>query len=146
MSKYKEETATGSTWIRCKGVMIQNHLTSPPVCYFDESRVTEVNGNTSEQSIGSITKQFSPSEEIVLLNPETGDPTGETVTQGHLYQILYSLYMNAAGERDANIAAMAAEHAAMIALASAAPSAPDSPTPPDANSPSGTTTTEEATV
>lgn len=104
MSKYKEETATGSTWIRCKSVMIQNHLNSLPVCYFDESRVTEVNGISTEQSIGSIAKRFSPSDEIALLDPETGEQTGEFVTQARLYQILYSLYMNAANERDANIA------------------------------------------
>lgn len=38
-----------------------------------------------------------------MLNPETGEPTGATVTHGELYAILYSLYMQTALERDVAI-------------------------------------------
>jgi hypothetical protein len=35
-----------------------------------------------------------------MLNPETGEATGATVTHAELYAILFSLYMQTAVERD----------------------------------------------
>lgn len=99
--KYQEQTATGSTWIRCKNLTIENSLTATPTANFQESRVSEVNGQVSEQYIGSLVKVFDPAAGVIpLRNPETGDLTGTIVTHADLYVILYSLYMQTALERD----------------------------------------------
>jgi hypothetical protein len=36
-----------------------------------------------------------------LVNPETGEPLGQTMTHAQLYVALHSLYMHLAQERDA---------------------------------------------
>ncbi len=66
-----------------------------------EEDVISIGDSTIKTSVGTISKVFSPLEEITILNPTTGDPTGTTTTHEELYTILYSLYMQTALERDA---------------------------------------------
>lgn len=100
--KYQEQTATGTTWVRCKSLTIDNSLTSAPTANFQETRVTEVNGKFSEQYVSGLVKAFDPVNGVIpLRNPETGELIGTTATHADLYVILYSLYMQTALARDA---------------------------------------------
>lgn len=101
MALYKEQIGTGTTWTRCKTVQIENPLTGTPFAHFIEARCASVGGMSSEQFSDTLHKSFDPVAEIPMRNPETGELTGSVVTQDHLYQILYSLYMQAALDRDA---------------------------------------------
>lgn len=97
---YREQTETGTSWRRCHEVHIYNPLDGAKTVRMDEQDVVTFNGKTVSMNVGYITKEFDPSGVIALLDPETGQPTGETMPQAALYQALYSLYMQCATERD----------------------------------------------
>ena len=109
---YKETTLSGTSWTRCRTVVITNPLagTGPidpstnapfgPTANFHEEKVISIDGKQTTVDAGSCRKAFDPAATIPLLNPETGEPTGATVTHAELYAILFSLYMQTAVERD----------------------------------------------
>lgn len=97
---YREQTETGTSWRRCHEVHIYNPLDGAKTVRMDEQDVVSFNGKSVSMNAGYISKVFDPAGEIVLLDPETGQPTGETMPQAALYQALYSLYMQYATERD----------------------------------------------
>ena len=97
---YREQTETGTSWRRCHEVHIYNPLDGTKTVRMDEQDVVTFNGKTVSMNVGYIAKEFDPSGAITLLDPETGQPTGETMPQAALYQALYSLYMQCATERD----------------------------------------------
>jgi hypothetical protein len=99
--KYKEQASAGSVWLRCSSVNIDNRYGATPHAFFTESRVSEVGAAAVEQYSANLTAAFDPASLIPLRDPETGNLTGDTVAQGTLYQILYSLYMQTALARDA---------------------------------------------
>lgn len=94
-----ETTAPGKTWTRCTSITIANQVSGTPSVLFAEATVAEVGGVKIEQISGSFAAEFSPAANIPLRDPETGELTGEGVTQAHLYDVLYSLYMQKALER-----------------------------------------------
>jgi hypothetical protein len=109
MPNYKETTAPGTAWTRCNAITISNRiegskmfaLEPTPTAHFYEERVVSVEGAGNVcADIGRISKPFNPTDTITLLDPATGEATGETVTHGALYGILFSLYMQTAVERD----------------------------------------------
>ena len=113
MANYKETSVSGESWVRCRSVTINNPLPGKgefdsatqerlgAVAYFQEEKIVSIDGTQIAIDVGACRKAFDPEAVITLLNPDTGDPTGATVTQGDLYVILYSLYMQTALERDA---------------------------------------------
>lgn len=94
-----EVSATGKTWTRCTSISIANPAVGTPSILFCEATVAEVGALKVEQISGTLQGAFNPADTIPLRDPETGDLTGDTVTQGYLYQVLYSLYMQKALER-----------------------------------------------
>lgn len=101
MANYKEQIATGTTWVRCKAVTIENPLNGAARATFQETRCTSVSGVTSEQFAGLLGLEFKPDSTVALRDPQTGELTGQTSTHAQVYQLLYSIYMQAALERDA---------------------------------------------
>lgn len=113
MPNYKETTAAGTAWTRCNAITISNRIEGSklfplepmPAAHFYEERVVSVEGAVSVcADIGRISKAFNPTDTITLLDPVTGEATGETATHGALYGILFSLYIQTAQERDAQLA------------------------------------------
>lgn len=100
--KYNETAGPGSIWTRCSGINIDNRHGVTPIAQFTESTVSEVGGKSSEQFAGVLSSGFNPTATIALRDPDTGQATGNTVTQAHLYQVLFSLYMQLVDERDGN--------------------------------------------
>lgn len=101
MPDYKETTVNGTQWTRCCGVHISNRYGQTPQITLQEERLTTVGGEIFQQGAGGINLEFNPSEVIQLLNPATGEPLGQTMTQGQIHVALWSLYMKKAAERDA---------------------------------------------
>lgn len=98
---YKQTTLSGTSWTRCRCVTINNPLTGDaPIAYFQEEKVMSIDGAQTTVDAGSCRKAFYPAATISMLNPETGEATGATVTHAELYAILFSLYMQTAVERD----------------------------------------------
>lgn len=107
---YKQSAVSGVSWVRCKAVTVTNPLdpvvdpilgtSRGPTAYFQEEKVVNVDGSNILTDVGSCQKEFQIEAEIPLLDPNTGLPTGKSVTHGELYTILFSLYMQTAVERD----------------------------------------------
>lgn len=130
---YKQNDFSSTAWQRCRSVTISNphpasgHPMNPqpphPIATFEEEQVFALpDGKFVFTSVGSCSKAFDPAAAFPILDPSTGLPTGQTFTQGVLYVILYSLYMQTAIERDAQIVAdaLAAQQAAEAKAAAAA--------------------------
>ncbi|ALO46566.1 hypothetical protein [Pseudohongiella spirulinae] len=101
MSNYNEQSVTGTEWTRCKRIVISNPLAAQPEIRYDEETVlTTSAGQTLKSAQGYLTVPFDPSAVIDLYDPATGQPTGQTVTQGEIYALVYSAYLTAANARD----------------------------------------------
>lgn len=102
MSDYKESTIAGTVWQRCHEIVVINTRGAPPRVQFFEERVIALEGDTEiRQALGLLEVAFDPAREIPLLDPATGQATGATATYGQVYALLYSAYIAAAVERDA---------------------------------------------
>lgn len=102
MPDYNESTVTGHTWQRCHQVVIENPRSGQQVVRFEEERVLSVNADSEVRaSLGSLSVVFDAAKEIPLLDPVTGELTGQVTTYGAAYALLYSAYLAAAIERDA---------------------------------------------
>ena len=99
---YNETTVTGQSWQRCCQVVIENPRTGAPVVRFEEERVLALAGGTEMRTpAAGLSVPFDPAMAIVMRDPATGEPTGQTVTYADAYALLYSAYLSAATERDA---------------------------------------------
>lgn len=103
MADYKEQSISGNQWQRCRAVTITNPHGGQPMAYFQEEALVVLGADTIQRDVGSCQAAFNPAAEIPLLDPTTLLPTGATTTHAALYQILFSLYMQAATERDAQL-------------------------------------------
>ena len=112
MTNYKESTLVGSVYTRAKTLTIHNPLTGLVNDYtkalehkkrviFAEETIANINNTYVAISESMCHTEFNPTSIINLRNPETGEPTGNTVSHAELYVILYSLYLQTAEERDA---------------------------------------------
>jgi len=105
MTNYKETTGSGSSWTRANRVMILNPLedsVAKQISFFEET-VAKVGDTTIKADSGYCNTYYTADKLIELINPETGETTGETITQGKVYQAIYSLYLAAAKARDQQI-------------------------------------------
>jgi hypothetical protein len=102
MSNYKEPTITGYSYTRCNQVLISNRLGAVPQIRFDEQVVvTMETGGTIINGSGSIEMDFDAAKMIPLIDPTTGAATGQSVSYGTVYAMLYSGYIDGATSRDA---------------------------------------------
>ena len=101
MANYLEQTGTGTAWRRAKQVIINNpYNSSEKRIIFQEEDVALIGESVFTNSAGILMCNFEPDALIPLLDPETGQPTGNTMPQKLVYQALYSLYVKTAKERD----------------------------------------------
>lgn len=102
MANYKETSITGSSYTRCNQVLISNRLGAVPTVKFDEQVVVSLEtGGSIINGSGSIGMDFDAAKMIPLIDPTTGAATGQSVSYGTVYAMLYSAYIDAATARDA---------------------------------------------
>lgn len=101
MPNYKETEVVGSQYQRARLIQINNELNQTPFITFCEERVTVLPDKEFHEDVGQLTCSFDPVGEIVLINPETDEATGATISHAEFYAIVYSLYKQLAIERDA---------------------------------------------
>lgn len=104
MSNYKETTGAGTTWRRAKQVLIRNDINSDkkPIMFFEED-LANVGGKNFTNDVGVIQTNYNPEYVINLRDPQTGERTGNVITQALVYQALYSLYLDTAELRDGQV-------------------------------------------
>jgi hypothetical protein len=101
MSDYKEEVGSGKLWKRCHCAIIYNKINEPKSILFLEEEAIKLGEKVASNEVSRCSQEFNPSAEIIILDTETLEPTGEIVTQAKLYQIMSSLYLQTAKDRDA---------------------------------------------
>lgn len=97
---YRETTIAGTEYVRCRGIHIINHHSKTPRIEFAEERITVLGDRTLSESAGALSLAFDPAKVINVINPLDNSPTGQTVTYGEVYAILYSAWMQEAQARD----------------------------------------------
>ncbi len=108
MANYNETSVAGNIWTRCSSVHIVNNYGATPQIIFGEQQLIELDNLPSMATSGgtSCSAVFDAAASIAILDTTTGNPTGQTVTQQELYNILYSLYIATAKARDAQSSLM----------------------------------------
>lgn len=109
MPDYRQTTGQATTWLRAHSITIDNPLAGQgqggPTITFSEQEVLQMGDRVivtpSNTGPNWPKLAFSPSASIALLDPATGEPTGGVMTHVQLYEAIFSLYMQAAAERDA---------------------------------------------
>lgn len=111
---YRQSAISGTKWRRSCHGEFDNALGSVPWIRFDwEDRVVLADGTTLGTPAGSTIRHFDdPGAVLALRDPITGVITGQTITHGELYAILWSLAMESAALRDAAEQAAAAAQTA----------------------------------
>lgn len=101
---YQYSAVTGESWLRAKRIVIDNPLNGIPSVKFVEERVVNIAGGEQyfrDQGVLELTAtEASMTKEIPLLDPETGESTGQVVTYGEAYIMLFSAYIHFADLRD----------------------------------------------
>lgn len=92
--KLDQKLVAGESYIRCHQVVIDNRLGHAPTIAFHRERIIGLaDGATVTQPMSPREVAFDPAAVVPVLNPETGEPTGQTVTQGDLYALIYSAFV-----------------------------------------------------
>ena len=107
MANYREETTEGAInkWRRMSHGTVYNEPV-PRIEMHDEDRTVLPDGTTINSYVGSLTYAMTdPSVEIPLVNPETFEPTAQTMTAGQIWLAMASVYLWLARQRDGEPAA-----------------------------------------
>jgi len=94
--KLQQKPVSGQRYIRCSQVVIDNRLGAVPLVTFSREAVIGIEGGeTVHQPLSPRLLPFDPTATVPVLNPETGEATGATITQGALYALVYSIFIAA---------------------------------------------------
>lgn len=103
-TNYQYTAVTGESWLRAKRIVIDNSLNDVPTVKFVEERVVNIEGGEQyfrDQGVLELAAtEANMTNEIPLLDPETGESTGQVVTYGEAYNLLKSAYIHFADLRD----------------------------------------------
>lgn len=102
MANYAEQTRAVTTWLRVRRVQILNPYGGVAEVRLEEERATQINGEPPTFAPTEVLKRdFDPVRVIQIIDPTTGQDTGQTMTEGQVYAALYSAYLQMAQVRDA---------------------------------------------
>lgn len=103
-TEYQHTHVTGESWLRAKRIVIDNPLGELPSAKFVEERIVNIaGGDQFRRDAGVLEAPATPDamEEVIpLVNPATGELTGESVTYGQAQAVLHSAYLHFADLRD----------------------------------------------
>jgi ligand-binding sensor domain-containing protein len=104
MNNYVPTAASGTAYTRAKRLVMDNPLNGTQTVSVYEELVVQLNGDTVQQDKAGFTVQINDtSKTVALLDPETGAPTGQTMTYVQVYAAMYSAYIAWASMRDAGV-------------------------------------------
>jgi hypothetical protein len=111
---YKPEAGTANSWLRCNHIECNNgHGQAPTIRYDEERRTVLDTGESFGQQTRCLQETFSdPDAPLPIYDPSTGQLSGQVLTDGVAYAVLYSLYMRAALRQDAGAGETETEHGA----------------------------------
>ena len=103
-AKYQQTHVTGEQWLRAKRIVIDNPLDGVPIARFAEEVIVNIAGGEQfRRDVGVLEVPAGEEmldEVIPLVDPETGEPTGESLTYAEAQVVLHSAYLHFADKRD----------------------------------------------
>lgn len=104
MTNYNESAISGARWTRCRDIHIRNpYLGTPHIIFGEEDIISIENTCTHIARNQEIHADFEQEGSVSLINPTTGELTGNSMSHSEIYAILYSLYIQKAMFRDSQI-------------------------------------------
>jgi len=101
MANYNETSVTGESYQRTNRIIIENPYQGAPVIAFEEQKIFNLgDGEVLQKPMGQLRLDFNPAEVINIIDPTTNIATGQTITLGEIYALIYSVYWQKAIERD----------------------------------------------
>lgn len=97
---YNQNPISGKEYTRCAKVVAHNLLGSPRRVELHEETVIATGEKSVAIPSGVLDIWFQEDRVVPIINPETLEQTGQTMTQGEIYIALFSVYMQAAQLRD----------------------------------------------
>lgn len=104
MTKYTY--VPNKSWQRCYEIKVNNPATTGRKITFYEELAVEVDGNLIVNPLTSCATPIEKNNTIPVVDTNTNQPTGETITQEKLIQYLHSFYIQTATNRDAQTLGM----------------------------------------
>lgn len=134
MADYKEAIVEGKKWRRCNSIHVDNPV-APGVPYlsFQEQDVIEIDGKVTQVGMDNCSIMFNPANMVELVDPDTLEPTGDSVPEGYVYLVLFSKYLATAKARDV-------QREEMLSAYNAAQTPPVTPEPTPSPTPEPTPT------
>jgi hypothetical protein len=100
--KLHQQPISGESFTRCPQIVVDNRLGTAPTVTFHQERVIGLaDGATTKAPMQPVVMAFDPTAEIPIINPETGEHTGQTMTQAEVYAAVYSAYLATVAPPDA---------------------------------------------
>jgi hypothetical protein len=102
-TKYKEAQVSGNTWVRSNRVTIDNPMEGTPTIVFNEEMIYDIGGAIVRGPVSVLDKQLTIDNaftEFQVLDTETNEEVGQVATYFQVRQLLHSLYVHLAKERD----------------------------------------------
>lgn len=100
MTTYIKQTADGQPWQHCYTLTMDSPLEGTPVFTFHEETVIKFGETILKQPITACRAVIEPGKRIPILDPITGQSSGQTATHEEIYKYVYSLYIQTATDRD----------------------------------------------
>lgn len=102
-SLYKPSEVAGTEYTRAHQIVIDNRRPDQPptITFFEERVLNTTSGDRRRFPQGQLQMGYDPAAQIPLLDPRTGEDTGQTISLPEVYAAVYSIYMHAAKARDA---------------------------------------------
>lgn len=103
LTKYSQSSITGESWVRAKRIVIDNPNDDSKMIRFIEEMLINIDGRIIAEDLGSLRMDITDEDmgkEITIIDPTTGEPTGQRITYQELYGILFSAYLEQAALRD----------------------------------------------
>ena len=98
---YKQKEVTATTYHRFSRVIVENPLNGfITLNCLEQSVAQDADGNTKTSDVGNLYFTFDPAMEYDLLDPTTGEPTGEKFHAAQIQQMMFSVIMAEAIKRD----------------------------------------------
>jgi hypothetical protein len=100
MANYRESNISGTAWTRARRVIINHPVEGGSTIHFQEEQAIQTPAGVTTIPADVVVDTFDPARDIALLDPTTGQPTGQTLSEAVVYLALYSKYMALAQARD----------------------------------------------
>jgi hypothetical protein len=104
MTLYQPSNVVGTKYTRAYRVECQNPLDGQTSITFAEQSVVNLDdGTVITKDLGNLNEvltEENTTTEFALLNPVTGESTGQSMSYGDIFTALYSLYIDLATNRD----------------------------------------------